>query len=174
MEEVWKLFRKGYTYKSGNGAIKKVDPIYISNIGNIRGRQTYLSGDGYLQFCYKGKHYKLHKAVGELFIPYTGLNPDGTPIKGKPQVNHKDENKLNNCVDNLEWCGVKYNCNYGTRTKRIAKKISKPVQCIETGEIFESTSEAEKYYKTGKRSVCNAANPKNTRKTAAGYHWQYI
>ena len=39
-------------------------------------------------------------------------------------VNHKDENKLNNCVDNLEWCSASYNINYGDRNNKVAKKVS--------------------------------------------------
>lgn len=41
------------------------------------------------------------------------------------QVNHKDENKINNDVSNLEWCTPLYNCNYGTRNKRIGEGNSK-------------------------------------------------
>ena len=58
----------------------------------------------------KLKNEKIHRLVAKAFIP----NPDNLP-----EVNHIDENKYNNCVDNLEWCSVKYNRNYGTRYQRI-------------------------------------------------------
>lgn len=173
MKEIWRLFRDGYTCKSGP-MTRKIEPIYVSNFGGIRGRKLRNNGRGYIKFSYKHKDYNLHKVVAELFIPYTGLNPDGTPIKGKPQVNHKDENKLNNCVDNLEWCDAKYNCNYGTRTKRAAKKLFKPVQCVETGKIFGSAKEADEYYNLKQGSVNHCANPNSNHKTAAKFHWKYI
>lgn len=59
----------------------------------------------------KVKALKIHRLVAETYIP----NPDYLP-----QVNHKDENKQNNNVSNLEWCTGKYNANYGTRNKRIS------------------------------------------------------
>ena len=63
---------------------------------------------GYLQFSYRnnGKRYykRVHRIVAETFIP----NP-----LDLPQVNHKDGNKLNNCVDNLEWCNNSQNTQHG-------------------------------------------------------------
>jgi hypothetical protein len=44
------------------------------------------------------------------------------------QINHKDENKLNNCADNLEWCTAKYNINYGTGKYR--KTINRRVPVL--------------------------------------------
>lgn len=60
--------------------------------------------------------YKVHRLVAIAFIP----NPDNLP-----HINHKDENKLNNNPNNLEWCDNSYNNNYGTRNKRIAKAVTK-------------------------------------------------
>ena len=76
----------------------------------------------------------IHRLVALAFLD----NPNNYP-----QINHKDENKLNNCVDNLEWCDAKYNINYGTRNDRMAKTQSRKIRCVETGIIYDSIKEAE-------------------------------
>lgn len=58
------------------------------------------------------KRITIHRLVAEAYIP----NPNKLP-----QVNHKDENKANNHVNNLEWCTAKENLNYGTATARRIK-----------------------------------------------------
>ena len=70
--------------------------------------------NGYLKvnLCYNGKDkiIRVHRLVTEAFIP----NPDNLP-----EVNHKDEDKTNNRVENLEWCDRSYNINYGTRKDKV-------------------------------------------------------
>ena len=102
--------------------IKGYPGYQISNLGRVWSIKTqrYLKGtvsmSGYVYVhltAANGKHKKerLHRLVAIAFLD----NPDDLP-----QVNHLDENKLNNCVDNLEWCDAKSNNNYGTRNERIS------------------------------------------------------
>ena len=87
----------------------------VSNLGNIKSfrlnkegtiLKPYKNQKGYcmLRLCNKeGQKLKLvHRLVAEAFIP--------NPLNLK-EINHKDENKENNTIDNLEWCDRKYNCN---------------------------------------------------------------
>lgn len=77
---------------------------------NSKHRQNYPT----VHLCKNGKtkELKIHRLVALHFIP----NPQNYPM-----VNHIDENRENNNVENLEWCDNKYNCNWGTRNERISK-----------------------------------------------------
>lgn len=114
MEEMWKDI-VGY------------EGLYeVSSEGNIRTTKRQGSKGGLLKisvsdkyavkYCYvrlrkngMQKSFWIHRLVAETFIP----NP-----LGLPQVNHKDQNPSNNSVDNLEWCTMEYNMNYGTIRER--------------------------------------------------------
>lgn len=110
MEEIWKDI-EGY------------EGLYqISNLGRVWSvrkeiyRKPCIVSNYYGVSLTKDGHYdtfSIHRLVAEAFIP----NP-----LNLPQVNHIDEDKLNNRADNLEWCTAKYNCNYGGRNSKIGDK----------------------------------------------------
>ena len=144
----------------------------VKSLGNGKTRKEKVlkptkNKDGYLRvgLCKQGKRkmYLVHRLVTSAFIE----NPNNYE-----EVNHKDEDKTNNKVENLEWCDHKYNINYGTRTEKISKKISKQVMCVETGVVYSSTMEVERqlgYFQTYIASVCNGKH-----KTAYKFHWCYV
>lgn len=112
----------GYSPNYEVNSIGQVRVVNYNNSGRPRILKQRLNKEGY---CRVGiadesgvrKGCFAHRLVALAFIP----NPDNLPV-----VNHKDENPRNNCVDNLEWCTVKYNCNYGTgiARQREAQKIA--------------------------------------------------
>ena len=84
------------------------------------------------------------------------------------EINHKDEDKANNSVTNLEWCDKKYNLNYGTRLSKIRKKV----KCIETNEIYDSITDAAEKTSINRGHINSVCQGK--RKTAGGFHWEYL
>ena len=97
----------------------------VSNFGRVKSikfgkeiilKQKIKGGYYYVNLSKNGilKTYLVHRLVAEAFID----NTDNLPC-----VNHKDEDKTNNSVDNLEWCTQSYNINYGTRTEKYSKKV---------------------------------------------------
>lgn len=115
---------------------------------------------------------KVHRLVAEAFIP----NPDNLP-----QVNHKDENKDNNSVKNLEWCDQKYNNNYGTRLKRLKnhciENLGKAIifTKIDTGEkfYFQTIAEGSKSLNLDRRTVNRCLKKEPYHKTIKGYTVEY-
>ena len=112
--------------------------------------------------------YSVHRIVATAFIP----NP-----LNLPQVNHKDENKLNNRVDNLEWCTAEYNMNYGTCKKRTASRHMKPVAQYDLeGNLvatYKGIKEAAKHAKVSWQMISACLTRPNIR-TAGGYIYKYI
>lgn len=132
-------------------------------------RKLQLTKDGYYRVGLtknkKQTYFQVHRLVAKAFIP----NPEN-----KPQVNHKDENKLNNRIDNLEWCISKYNANYGTRNERLRKKLCKRVKCVETGVVYGSLISASKATGVNIGNLSSVCHNRVGYETTGGYHWELI
>lgn len=157
----------------------------ISNLGNVKSykidkvngklMKPYRSTKGYLQIdiSLDGRkrenrvHLAVHRLVAMAFIP----NPDNLP-----QVNHKDEDKTNNCVDNLEWCTNEYNANYGTKSERVAQKTRVAIYSVDKDgniEEFDGVRVAERIMSgnPNKSTSMISAVINGKRKTAYGRKW---
>ena len=154
--------------------------LYVSNKGQVfvpksGKRQEHFTfgsdtNNGYKQVLYKRKNYLVHRLVAESFLP----NPNNYPM-----VNHKDENKTNNNVTNLEWCTQQYNVNYGTGIERSARKRSrKVVQMTLDGKVVKHWASTQECGRNGfdSGSVSNCCNNKysiHKKNIYKGYIWKY-
>lgn len=165
MKEIWKDI-KGY---EGLYQVSDLGRVRSLKFGKVRVLSARKNSVGYLSvvLCKDGKKSCLiHRLVAQAFLP----NPDGYG-----EVNHKDENPLNNVVNNIEFCDHKYNMNYGTGHERSAKARSKTVYqyTLDRSLVrsYPSTIEVERRtgYAQGNISAC--CNGKF--KTMYGFIWSY-
>jgi len=160
MEEIWKKIDGFSNYE-------------VSNLGRVRNlkRNTYLKGGtnpkGYKSITIQDdsleyKTFSLHKLVALLFIP----NPNNYS-----EINHIDENKSNNCADNLEWCTRSYNINYGTRNDNLKKPI---IQYSLSGKYikeWDSISTASRDMNLDRSSISLCCL--GVYRKSQGYIWRY-
>ena len=162
--EIWKDIEgyEGLYQVSNMGRVKslKFGKERILNPSKNRYVIVTLSKDN------KTNYFQVHRLVAKAFIP----NPHNLP-----QVNHRNEDKTDNRVDNLEWCSAKYNSNYGTRNKRASVSCRKTIlQFTLDGEFvkkWQSGTEINKELHILKGDI--SACCKGKQKSAGGYKWCY-
>lgn len=171
---------EGIYQVSDSGMIRSLDRIDCAGrrlVGKIKKSvkdkdgylQIRLSKDGITQTC------KVHRLVAAAFIP--------NPFEFS-QINHRDENKTNNAVDNLEWCNCKYNICYGTardRAKRNtdyyghAKKHKRPVTQMDVNgkivKLWGGAVDASKTLGICGTMICKCC--RGIQETAGDYIWRY-
>ena len=167
MREEWRGIKdyKGLYQVSNTGKVKSLE----RTVRCARGYKIvpekilegYDNGNGYLyvKLCKEGKRkqYRINRLVAQAFLE----NPQNLP-----EVNHKDKNPKNNCVDNLEWCTRQYNVEYSKAKAVIGiNKVSGLI--VE----FPSVMEAERQTGINNKNIC--ACLKGKRKSAGGYYWIY-
>lgn len=183
MEEIWKDIcgYEGIYQVSNLGNVKS---IHYRGTNEARNLTPKKNCRGYLWVEMKsGSKHRcalVHRLVAETFI----ANPNGLPF-----INHKDEIKTNNAVENLEWCTASYNVRYSMnlhpdRSRAYEKRKSK------AGVPYKHRGEIVQYSKAGNKintypnviTVCNENNWRGSsiieccngkRKTAYGYIWRY-
>ena len=155
------------------------DDYEASNFGNVRSLKKRkpkilkpsISSSGYLQviLCRNGKtkNYFIHRLVAEAFIKKTN---------NYNEINHLDENKKNNKVENLEWCNRKENMNYGNIKQKISVANSKKVVKLNSNgailNIYNSILEASKLNEAQSTHIVRCC--KHKAKTHKGYKWEYF
>ena len=176
--EIWKPITcyEGRYEISNHGRVRS----FVTNRGYIRKRPLILRvkidkyGYETIGLSKNGvkKFITIHRLVGNAFIP----NPYNLP-----QINHKDEDKRNNNVDNLEWCTGKYNCNYGSHREKISKsKTNSPkisyivLQYDLAGNLikeYPSANEAMRQLGVGAGNISKCCN--GVISQSGGYIWKW-
>lgn len=166
MDEIWRDIEgyEGLYQVSNKGRVKS---LYK---GSERILSPGIDGSGYMFVCLchdnVRKYFKLHRLVAQTFI---------SNQENKPQVNHKDENKKNNCVDNLEWATSKENINYGSHTERSGLNRRKTILQYSKSKEFirewSGAAEVERLLGINHANIAQCCRGK--LKSAGGFVWIY-
>ena len=171
MLEKWKPIPgyKGFYEISDFGRVRSINRIVPHSQGPRKRRgkilRQIIHRQGYprVDLCRDGKkiRYYVHRLIAERFIS----NPNNLPC-----VCHKDDNPMNLYVDNLFWGTHKDNMNDMTSKGR-ANKFTRPIFCVETGEIFQSVKAAADEHNVSQSTIRQSVT---THYRAAGYHWEFV
>lgn len=178
MQEIWKPI-KGYEglYEVSNfGRVKSLERkqrVNIKNNNEITRKEKMLKlvidKDGYARcMLYKNQKQKckqVHRLVAQAYL---------NDYSDNLEVNHKDCNRQNNCVLNLEMCTRKQNMEYASRLNRMdghKKRVLQYTKDFVFIKEFSSVTEAAYCVGTSIANICKAL--RNTEKTASGYKWRY-
>lgn len=172
--EIWKDIAgyEGYYKVSNLGRVKSLN---YRNKGYEQILKPKKHNKGYLQIQLMGngnKTFTIHRLVANAFLE----NPNNYPC-----VNHKDENKLNNHVDNLEWCDMKYNANYSIslhpnrNAKRHGRLCERKInQYDKQGKLIKTWENSRNIFlETGMSNWSISECCRGNRKTAYGFIWRY-
>ena len=163
-QEIWKYIENFPQYQVSNlGRILSLKNPKKPKI--LKGRITK---KGYHQVHLhdiNGKSYskQVHRLVLETFSPKVDMK--------LLEVNHKDENKLNNNLSNLEWVTHTENVNYGTYSQRKSASQSDTIYCIETQKYYSSMRQASEETGVDYGNISLACS---SGRTAGGYHWKNL
>lgn len=171
----WKIIDDYPNYSvSDTGIVKRNAYIRIDKIGRKTDvkemtLKQHIDKDGYFRVTLikNGKNHfvSVHRLIAKAFIS----NPCNYPV-----INHKNENKKDNSIENLEWCTISYNNNYGERQENVRRTSGKKVIGYNDKVLmtFNSASEASLYI-TGKKNsnISQCANGKF--KQCYGYNWRW-
>lgn len=176
-QTIWKQYPKiPFVEANQFGEIRIVDRVVTYKNGAkhlYKGRvlRQYFNKNGYMYvtFSVNNKTINLivHRVVATCFIP----NPDNLP-----EVNHIDNDRTNNFVDNLEWCTSQYNTDYrekyGVSAKEFSKVLRKPLIAIDLNGFkilwFESQHEAARQLGVNRGNIGSVIKGRHY-KTAGGY-----
>ena len=160
VDEIWKDIPEyeGLYQVSNLGNVKSLNNNKILSFGNTT--------KGYYQVGLfknsKCKRFYVHRLVALTFLK----NPNELPL-----VNHKDENKHNNCIDNLEWCTNQYNLTYKNTQKNKKRKINQYDLNGNFIKTWDCIIDIGKELNIKNPNICKVCN--GERNKAGGYIWRY-
>ena len=157
----------------------------VSNIGRVRNKKTgrimhqFINTNGYYVLTLNNISCRTHRLIAEAFIEKSSMEND---------VNHIDGDKLNNNVENLEWCTRKENIRHAFNnglsrsnlneeyrslgTKSMMEKTSIKVRVIETGEIYSSIKECARRLNCSPCEISKCC--KGLKSEYKGYHFEFV
>lgn len=164
MEEIWRNIEGWPDYQVSNyGRFKSFKRCPEGKL-----LSPYLNQYGYLNIHLrargKNKVLQCHRVVLSTFNPI----PDADTM----EVNHKNENKQDNRLSNLEWATRIENVRYGTGIIRRVIAQSRKILCVELNKIFDSVKDASEQMHVNYGNLTSCCNGK--LKTVGGYHWEYV